>query len=54
MIINNKFLNKTAGIIIVASMLCTAFTTGCTKTDSNADDKESATQAVTENIVSTE
>ncbi|MEE1075680.1 MAG: hypothetical protein UHY68_00260 [Acutalibacteraceae bacterium] len=45
---NNKFLNKTTGIIIIASMLCTAFTVGCTKTDSNADDKETATQAVTE------
>ena len=44
---NNRFLNKTAGIIIVASMLCTAFTAGCTQTDSNAD-KETATQAVTE------
>ncbi len=39
---------KTAGIMIVASMLCAMFVTGCGQADSNVDDKETATQAVTE------
>ena len=39
---------KTAGIMIVASMLCAMLTTGCAQSDSNADNKEIATQAVTE------
>jgi hypothetical protein len=53
-IMKNKILNKKAGRIIIAGMLCAMLTAGCANSDSNtgnnAENKEAPTQAVTEAV----